>query len=168
MIDKIYVDIDENLNAILSYPQYNITTKAYIGKNGVTNDKVEGDGKTPLGEFDLGIVLSMNDSNYKLITENMYFVDDINSKYYNTLVDINNIRKDFSSAEHLIDFKKQYEYLVEIKSNPNNIPNKGSCVFLHCKNLDKTEGCVSIDKEILKQIITLIDDNTKIVIRMIK
>lgn len=168
MIDKIFVDIDENLNAILSYPKYNIKTKAYIGKNGVTDNKVEGDGKTPIGDFDLGIVLSMNDSNYKLITENMYFVDDINSKYYNTLVDINNISKDFNSAEHLIDFKKQYEYLVEIKSNPNNIPNKGSCIFLHCKNLDKTEGCVSVEKDILKEIIKHINKNTKIVIRLKK
>ncbi|MDE5831152.1 MAG: hypothetical protein K2H53_06060 [Clostridia bacterium] len=56
----------------------------------------------------------------------MYWVDDPKSKYYNQLVNIKNIEKDWDSAEHLIDYPVQYEYLIEIKTNPNCIPGKGS------------------------------------------
>lgn len=165
-MNKIYVDIDKNLNAILTYPEYNIKTKAYIGKNGVTKEKIEGDNKTPLGEFKLGEILTIHDDeNIKKITNDLYFVDDSNSKYYNTIVSINEVDKDFISAEHLIDFSKQYEYFVEIKYNKDKIPNKGSCIVLHCKNLDYTEGCVSIDSNVLKNIIKFINKDTKIVIR---
>ena len=165
-MNKIYVDIDKNNNAILSFPEFNIKTKAFIGKNGYTYDKKEGDGKTPLGEFELGMILTFHDEdNIQKITDDLYFVDDSNSKYYNTIVSLNEVDKDFSSAEHLIDFSKQYEYFVEIKYNKEKIPNKGSCIVLHCKNLDYTEGCVSIDSNILKKITHFINKETKIVIR---
>ena len=47
----------------------------------------------------------------------MYWIDDSKSKYYNKLVDITKTKKDWNSAEHLIDYPIEYEYLVEIKTN---------------------------------------------------
>ena len=44
------------------------------------------------------------------------------------------VEKDWNSAEHLVDYPVQYEYLVEIKSNPLNVSGKGSAIFLHCSN----------------------------------
>ena len=44
--------------AILDFFENNIkvfSTKAFIGKNGITNDKREGDGKTPIGKYNLGV-----------------------------------------------------------------------------------------------------------------
>ena len=32
-----------------------IQIEAFIGKNGLTKNKVEGDGKTPIGKYELGI-----------------------------------------------------------------------------------------------------------------
>ncbi len=164
-MNNIYVDIDKNLNATLSYPKYNIKTKAYIGKNGYTSDKKEGDNKTPLGEFELGEKLTThNIEGIKKINDKLYFVDDINSKYYNTIVETSDT-SEFSSAEHLIDYKVQYEYFIEIKYNKEKIPGKGSCIVLHCKNLDYTQGCIAVSKDVMKELITLIDDKTKIIIR---
>lgn len=48
----------------------------------------------------------------------MHWVDDINSKFYNQLIDITKVKKDWNSSEHLIEYPKQYEYAIEIKTNP--------------------------------------------------
>lgn len=164
--NKIYVAIQNNNTAILRFPAYNIETVAYIGKNGATYCKKEGDGKTPIGEFDLGLIFGTHSKEefkhklnikYEQINENMYWVDDPKSKYYNTLVDSTKIKQDWNSAEHLIDYPKQYEYAIEIKTNPQNIPNKGSAIFLHCIENTYTEGCIAIDKSVMEEIIELIN-----------
>ncbi len=169
--DNIYFYPTEKNKGILKYPKCNIEQEAYIGKNGLTNEKEEGDQKTPIGKFELGIILNTqkngknkNNIPYTKITNNMYWVDDVNSKYYNQLVNIKEVEKDWERAEHLIEYKTQYEYLIEIKTNPNNIPNKGSAIFLHCTNNTPTAGCISIDTQIMKKIIENISKNTKILI----
>ena len=170
--NNIHIFINDKNEVRLRYHKYNIETKAHIGRNGVTIHKQEGDGKTPLGEFELGIILgthtnvgNKNGLKYKQITENLYWVDDIKSIYYNQLVDLATTTKDWKSAEHLIDYPIQYEYLVEIKTNPENIPPKGSAIFLHCTNNKPTAGCIAIDRNVMKKIIENIDKNTKIKIK---
>lgn len=172
MDNVIYVSINENDEWILKFPKYNIETKAYIGKNGITKNKKEGDGKTPLGRFELGRILgthtkinNRNSLEYQKINKNMYWIDDSKSKYYNQLVDISKVEKDWNSAEHLIDYTIQYEYLIEIKTNPNNIPGMGSAIFLHCSNNKATEGCVAVSRDIMEKILENIDKNTKIEIQ---
>lgn len=169
--NKIYVFYQEN-KYILKFPKCNIETEAYIGKNGITKEKKEGDGKTPIGEFELGIILGTheeeeftNEINYLQIDKNMYWVDDSKSKFYNKLVDITKVEKDWNSAEHLIDYPIQYEYLIEIKTNPNNIPERGSAIFIHCIKKESTEGCIAIEKNIMKRLIENINEKTKIEIR---
>lgn len=175
MSNKIDIFIKENNKGILKFPEYNIETIAYIGKNGTTTSKKEGDGKTPIGEFKLGIILGMhkkedivnkNELEYNQIDENMYWVDDYKSIYYNKLVDISKIEKDWNSAEHLIDYPIQYEYLVEIKTNPCNIPQQGSAIFLHCTNNKSTEGCIAVNVETMKKIIENINQQTTIKIHI--
>jgi len=170
--NKIYVFTKDGSKATLKFPKLNIETIAYLGKNGVTSQKKEGDGKTPLGVFELGAILSTqqnitntNGLKYMHITPNMYWIDDYKSKYYNKLVDILEVKKDWNSAEHLIDYPIQYEYLIEIKTNPNNIPKKGSAIFLHCSNNESTAGCIAIDKGNMIKIIENINEYTKIEIR---
>lgn len=103
-----------------------------------------------------------NGLKYMQITKDMYWVDDSNSKYYNQLVDISKVQKDWNSAEHLIDYPIQYEYLIEIKTNPINIPRKGSAIFLHCTNNKPTAGCVAVDVKVMKKLIENINEYTKI------
>lgn len=171
MNNKIYVLLKDKNKGILKFPDYDIEATAYIGKNGMTNEKKEGDGKTPIGEFKLGVILGMHPKEeiengikqkYMQITENMYWVDDPKSRYYNRLVDVSKVEKDWASAEHLIEYPIQYEYLIEIKTNPNNIPGKGSAIFLHCTNNKPTAGCIAIDKKNMETIIKNINEQTKI------
>lgn len=168
-MDNIIKIIKNNENYYLSYKELNEI--CYIGKNGLTKNKKEGDLKTPIGLFNLGIVfgthkkeeLSLNSQiEYYQINKNFFWVDDPNSKYYNNLVDITKVEKDWISAENLLDNKKPYEYAIEIKSNPKNIPGKGSAIFIHCKNKNYTKGCISIEKDKMKELLASIDKNTKI------
>lgn len=172
--NKIYVYVENGSLATLKFPEYNIEAKAYIGKQGASIIKKEGNGKTPLGEFDLGIALGTHSEeemktklkiNYKQITDTMYWVDDSDSPYYNQLVDTKNTKKNWKSAEHLIDFPIEYELLVEIKTNPENIPDHGSAIFLHCNTGKPTLGCVGVNRTVMENLIQLIDKNTKIVIK---
>lgn len=161
-----------------------------IGKNGVNKHTYEGSMTTPLGQFNLGIAFGIHNLNinypYIKINKNLYWVDDENSKYYNKLVSlnekINNLnypyiinlnKKDFSSAEHLIDYPKQYEYAIYIEHNVNGEKyedgrGKSSAIFIHCLG-DKgyTGGCIAIPKEEMIFILNFLDinKNPKIIIK---
>ena len=168
MIDNEITVLISSDKAILKFPKCALEVSAFIGKNGLISNKQEGDDCTPIGKFDLGLLLGTHDKifnknyDYTKISSDMYWVDDSNSIYYNKLVDVTKVEKDWNSAEHLIDYPIQYEYLVEIKNNPTNIPNKGSAIFLHCSNNTATHGCVSINKKDMEKLVNNIDKNTKI------
>ena len=151
-----------------------MTADVFIGKNGATEFKQEGDGKTPIGTFELGIVFGIHDKNklalhdsleYIKINHNLYWVDDIKSKHYNQLIDLAKTEKDWNSAEHLIDYYVQYEYAIEIKSNPQNMPGKGSAIFLHCSNGESTAGCIAIEREKMIELLKNIKNETIVVIK---
>ena len=164
----ILVKAKENSRAIVNFNNEFIT-EGYIGKNGVTNNKIEGDGKTPLGIFNIGVSFGVHKNiatnlQYIQINPNMYWVDDINSKYYNKLVDTTKVNVDWKSAEHLIKYPKEYEYAIEIKTNPNNEKNRGSAIFLHCSNQKPTSGCVAINTYYMIELLKKLKQNDLIYI----
>ena len=66
-----------------------LNVKGYIGKNGFAKSKREGDGKTPTGKYTIGTAFGQKGNPgtklpYKRATSNDVWVDDPNSKYYNT------------------------------------------------------------------------------------
>ena len=158
----------ENNQMYLTYKS--LKAKATIGKNGLTDNSVEGDMKTPIGEFDLGIAFGIHDRSeismnvdipYFKIEKNHYWIDDINSKFYNQLIMLD--KEPLISGEHLIDFANdEYEYAIEIKVNPHNIIGKGSAIMLHCNKGDYTQGCVGISRENMIKLLGMIDSDTKI------
>jgi len=140
-----------------------------IGKNGLTRNKKEGDGKTPIGVFGLGIAFGIHEKvetklDYIRIYKNLYWVDDAKSKYYNQLVNIQKVEKDWNSAEHLIDYPKEYEYAIQIKYNENNVPGKGSAIFLHCNVGKPTAGCIALEREKMLEVLKILDKNDLICI----
>ena len=151
-----------------------LAADVFIGRNGTTYYKKEGDGKTPLGKFAIGIAFGKNDRKninldnsieYITINKNLYWVDDVNSKYYNKLVDITKVDVDWRSAEHLSEYLLQYEYAIEVKVNPKNIPGKGSAIFIHCSNGTKTAGCIALQREKMIKLLAQIDKYTEIIIK---
>lgn len=164
----------------------------WFGKNGcaLEKDMNEGDMKSPLGEYYLGVAFGNEKINinypYIKVDNNSYWVDDVKSRYYNYFVQVDNrkinvnypyvvnhLMKDFDSAEHLIDYKKAYRYAVFIEYNCNNldyeiIPGKGSAIFLHCHGeKGYTGGCISIKKEDMEWILKFLnyEKRPKIIIK---
>lgn len=146
-----------------------IKTDAYIGKNGMTKNKIEGDGKTPSGKFGIGIAFGTHEKigklEYKKINENMYWIDDVSSKNYNQLIEKKTIENKLEHGEHLIEYPIEYEYAIEIKINPQNIKGKGSAIFLHCSNNKPTGGCIAIDKKYMREILERIEKDAVIIIQ---
>ena len=153
-------------NGLLNYK--NKIYKCSLGKNGVTNDKIEGDGRTPLGSFNLGPLYYRSDRIKKINTllktipteKDMYWSDYPESIYYNKLINF----KD-KSFESLFINENIYDIIIVIKYNTNPIvPYKGSAIFLHLtkKNYSKTKGCIALKKDCLLEILELLSPNEKI------
>lgn len=168
-MDNILV-YKENSNYYLEYK--NIKTIAYVGKNGFTNNAREGSKTTPIGNYELGVSFgkynldSLNIPYFK-IEYGHAWCDDINSIYYNQLIDYEYAKKNSISVEHLIEYIDDlYEYAIEIKTNKDNIPGKGSAIFIHCMgNKNYTLGCIAIDRKNMLYLLKNINKNTRIIIK---
>lgn len=143
--------------------------KCVIGKNGISNNKVEGDKKTPKGIFDIENLYYRKDKINKIqtklksipISKSMGWCDDVkNKKYYNKLIKIGNKIK----HEKLFRNDRKYDLLIPIKYNyKKRILGKGSCIFLHLTNNYKpTAGCIAINKNDFLIMLKIIDKKTKI------
>ena len=146
----------------------NFSFKCCVGKNGISNNKIEGDKKTPKGLFSLGDLYFRKDKNYKPITQlniisikkQMGWCNDEKSKKYNKLIKINKKIK----HERMFRRDYKYDYLIPINYNTNNIKKgKGSAIFLHLtKNYIPTDGCIGIKKKHMLILLKLINKKTKI------
>ena len=142
--------------------------KCCVGKKGITNNKIEGDKKTPSGLFSMGNVYYRKDRNSKPITKiktisiskKMGWCDDADSKKYNKLI------KTSLKIRHEKLFRKdyKYDYLIPINYNTKNIiAGKGSAIFIHLtKNYSATAGCIGIKKKDMLILLKIINKKTKI------
>lgn len=140
-----------------------------VGKNGISGNKKEGDGKTPKGIFSLGrsFGTSPKPSNVKMMytktNSYYYWIDDVKSKDYNMMKYYRaDPTKKWASFERLTH--PLYSHAIVI--NYNTIPiikGKGSAIFLHTK-YEKTlytAGCVAISKSNLVKIMQKLDPKLK-------
>ena len=139
------------------------------GKKGSTNNKKEGDKKTPKGIFEIGNLYYRRDRIKKPVTSlkcieiksSMGWCDDINfPKKYNKLININKKIK----HEKLKRKDHKYNLLIPIKYNfKKPIPGKGSCIFIHLtKNYSPTAGCIALKKKDFLIMLKIIKKNTRI------
>ncbi len=147
----------------------NFYFRCKIGKRGLTGNKIEGDKKTPKGEFSLGELYFRKDRIKKpktklkcvSITKKMGWCDNPNDKKnYNKLIDI------FKKIKHEKLYRKDhiYDLLIPIKFNYKKpILGKGSAIFIHLtKNYKPTAGCIAINKNDFLILLKIIDKKTKI------
>lgn len=139
-------------------------TRGYVGAKGVTENKREGDQKTPAGIYALGFAFG-HDANptgnypYRKITSDSYWVDDPDSEYYNQWV-TGTAGKEWDSAENLWSIKTEYALAVLVEYNYGNatVPGKGSAIFLHVGD-KPTAGCIAIPKSDLKELLGWLDED---------
>lgn len=132
---------------------------AVVGKNGMGKTR-EGDGKTPLGVYNLTTPFGILDDpgaqqDYIKVTEDHYWCASSGSEYYNRLVSASQTgRRPTYPDEELIRYKGYYNYCMFIDYNKEGEAKKGSCIFLHCTGAKSTTGgCVAAPEAFMVKII---------------
>ena len=157
------------INKFLYFDKYKL--RCTIGKRGITNNKKEGDQKTPKGTFRFKSIFYRKDKipnlkcvlNKKIIKKNMGWCDDPKSKDYNKLIYF----PFKNSAENLWLKNNIYDIILIINYNLMPIiKNKGSAIFLHIakKNYTPTKGCIAVSKKDILFLITKISSRSKLII----
>lgn len=139
-------------------------TYGRLGSNGMKkSDAVyEMDLCTPTGIYTLKEAFGISNNPgtlipYRVLDGSEYWVDDENSKYYNTM-QFGEANGRWISAEHLKSYTKAYDYSVVIDYNRYPIvPGKSSAIFLHCDTGNATLGCVAVDEKTMIDILKWLD-----------
>ena len=162
-----YYEKKENWETVFSVP-------GLVGKAGIADpsEKKEGDKKTPAGIYGFSMAFGILEDpgsrmGYHLVKTGDVWVDDAGSVYYNRLANGREVEEDWSSAENLAAMAPWYDYALALDYNEEQIPGKGSAIFLHCmKEGDTyTSGCISIPEESMALVLRNVDENARIVIR---
>ena len=144
-------------------------TNGRVGLNGLSyiENRLQSTNTTPAGVMNIigGFGVNSNPEtklNYTELKNNMYWDLNNGSKNYNRMVSYN----PGGDCEHLIYYKKQYEYSLITDYNYNQVINKGGAIFVHCLGKGATGGCVSMPREKLVEILKWIDPekNPKILV----
>lgn len=147
------------------------TYQCSIGKGGIREDKREGDGATPAGNFMLRRVFYRPDRitreeiktelPIQALSQNDGWCDDINYTEYNTLIKI-----PFSgSYEELWREDHLYDLVIVVGYNDEPVEkNKGSAIFMHIarEGYKPTAGCIGFKKEDLLDILPCLSSKTSI------
>ena len=143
--------------------------KCCIGKKGLSNNKKEGDKKTPKGTFKIENLYFREDRIKKPLTllkcikikKDMGWCDDTSlPKKYNKLIKI----KKKIRYEKLKRKDNKYDLLIPIKYNfEKPITGMGSCIFIHLtNNYRPTAGCIALKKNDFLIMLKLIKKDSKI------
>ena len=126
--------------------------------------KKEGDGNAPAGIFYLsglfGYQAISANMNALKVDERTFCVDDVKSAYYNQIVKLDSVKKDWNSAETMRMKSEEYKYGIFVDYNSNPItPGKGSCIFMHIwsKSTAPTAGCTAMTEANILKLIDFLD-----------
>jgi L,D-peptidoglycan transpeptidase YkuD (ErfK/YbiS/YcfS/YnhG family) len=127
--------------------------------------KKEGDGKAPAGIFKLNQAFGYAPFNiaypYEVYKETDHCVDDVNSKYYNKIVDSTKIERDYKSHERMKFLKNHYKFGIVVDHNgitegTRSKKGAGSCIFVHIKSVP-TAGCTVMSENEIKEVLRWLD-----------
>ena len=138
--------------------------KCVVGKNGVTSKKLEGDLKTPKGQYQFDTVYFRPDRVKRPVTKlkairinkGMGWCNDTRyQKKYNKLI------KASTKIRHEKMFRsdKKYDLVIPIKYNYKKPKiNKGSAIFIHVtKTYNPTAGCITLNYNDLSILLKLLN-----------
>lgn len=140
------------------------SVKGIVGKNGIQSQISEGSKSTPTGKYTITSAFGRKANPgtklpYHRITSDDVWVDNVKSKYYNTL---QSKRKTGEKTESMNI--PQYDYGFVIDYNTKRVKGKGSAIFFHIAKGNYTLGCTAVSKENVVSILKWLDPNKKPVI----
>ena len=143
----------------------------HYGKNGLSADRRDGDGTTPIGLFkvlycfgnapDPGAGMT-----YREVQRTSYWSGE--KEDYNTWVDLEPGSREMKRSEYLYKFKISYKYAMAIDFNTNPVVwGKGFAIFIHCDYLDDqtTAGCVAIEEKYMLRLVKECKEGTYLWVR---
>ena len=143
------------------------TVRCVLGPPGMTRNKREGDGATPVGTWPLRCVFYRPDRTarprtglpvYRIGPDDGW-CDDPRDGHYNRPVKLPYP----ASAEALWRDDHLYDLIVVLGHNDAPVrPGAGSCIFFHLMRSDRspTEGCVAIDRKDMLALLEQCGPNT--------
>ena len=143
--------------------------KCALGKAGLTNNKREGDSKSPMGEWGIEYIYYRADKinapeccfDLTPISSNDGWCDDPEHAAYNRPV---KLPFEFSH-EKLFRDDDLYDIVVVLDHNYHKpVAGEGSAIFMHIARPDYsgTEGCVALNKNDLLEVLKIAAKNSKI------
>ena len=144
---------------------------ARLGQNGMkyASEVYEMDKCTPTGIYTVTEAFGINGNpgsgvQYRELDGSEYWVDDVDSEYYNTM-QFGEPNGRWTSAEKLTDFTGYYNYALVIDYNRwPVVPGKSSAIFLHCDMGIYTYGCIAIPQNNLVNLLTWLNPSSNPVI----
>lgn len=148
------------------------TVPASFGRSGAcpAADKREGDGKTPLGTYQLQTALIRPDRlpppdtslPWRWLRPADGWSDDPADPAYNRPV----AHPHLHGAERLWREDHAYDIILTLSHNTPPVPGLGSAVFLHCLQPDSrpTQGCVAVARQTLVSWLPLIAPGSVLII----
>jgi D-alanyl-D-alanine dipeptidase len=97
---------------------------------------------------------------YRRLTGETEAVDDPASSNYNRLVESGKIiLKDWKSSERMRQIGERYRWGVVVAHNWDQVPNRGSCIFLHVwpRGTGGTSGCTALPGDSMERVIRWLD-----------
>ena len=148
-----------------------LSCDATVGSNGIADDYGEGRKKSPQGVFKLGVALSANSipNNswpYQLMTADDCVVDDVDSSYYNTIQDIDDLPSGVSYDPIGDTLVRGYSNIcIYIEHNgsgrdsTNVVAGMGSVITIcgRTGGLEPTAGCVDISSSNMTTLMGMLD-----------
>jgi len=141
-------------------------SRARVGRNGLSANRREGDGTTPIGTFPIGRVMYGVAPNpgvrfrYRRIVCGDYWVEDPRSPYYNSFRHVScGAPPPFRvEGERLWEATTAYRHFAVVEFNMRPVvPGRGSGIFLHATTGRSTNGCISLPVTQLRQVLRWLD-----------
>ncbi len=144
-----------------------------FGRSGLTNQKTEGDGATPIGSWQLRELFFRPDKSEppetqlptRSIGADSGWCDAPDHQDYNQLVAL----PFKASHEKLWRDDHLYDLMIPLGYNDQQIvPGKGSAIFFHLAKHDyqPTEGCVAIAEHHMRTLLPMLTENTVLKIQV--
>lgn len=131
--------------------------------------KHEGDGCSPAGIFRIPFAFGLATPeeaahlrlSYTFLSPDIFGVEDPKSRYYNQVVDVTKVQRDWGDEEHqpMRRYTSLYHWGAFVAHNPQCIPEAGSCIFLHRwpGPGEPTAGCTGMAEFDLGDVLTWLD-----------
>jgi len=151
-----WAQVGENVSVTLGRSGLGYSTTSMPQKN-------EGDGRSPLGLFDIGSTFGYSSQSnssmpYYHADEKLICVDDASDRFYNkmALLDTRNPPKSFEVMRRTDEV---YRYGAVIEYNREGVAGRGSCIFFHLNSVEKkpTSGCTAMDEKPLLEMLQWLD-----------